>query len=241
MNGWLSISPLQLARHPLHHLARDRANKNDHASLTKLSLRHFVGCTMIQRRTVAAASPSSASAAPSSNSSASRKARRDRGGLSTTAILSLAAVIFLVSLLFPNQVQEAEDLAVQAEQEVVDWWQTHGHLQQKPPVPMEDNTRASSSRTKQANERLANRPSPWVEGEKKLKQKLKELVKLQAEGKFLGVPVLTRYLGEDIPAWPGDGVNVDEWKKQVDAKYEEMRKEEDEWRKKMAALIPDRG
>jgi hypothetical protein len=69
-----------------------------------------------------------------------------------------------------------------------------------------------------------------TEGEKKLKAKLKVLAERQAQGKDLGVPVLTRWLGEDIPAWPSaETMPKEEWKKRVEDKYAEMRNEEMAW------------
>ena len=80
----------------------------------------------------------------------------------------------------------------------------------------------------------------WVDGEKALKKKLQVLFDIQKKGNSLGVPVLTRYLGEDIPAFVGTSdstMKEEEFKQLVEAKYEEMRKEEEEWQKKMALLI----
>lgn len=51
------------------------------------------------------------------------------------------------------------------------------------------------------------------------------------------MPVLTRWLGDDIPAWAGEGVDVEEWKRKVDQKYAEMREEENEWQKHITALL----
>jgi len=80
----------------------------------------------------------------------------------------------------------------------------------------------------------------WVDREKALKKKLQVLFDMQKKGDSLGVPVLTRYLGEDFPAFvgtPGSTMKEEEFKKLVEAKYEEMRKEEEEWQKKMTLLI----
>jgi len=80
----------------------------------------------------------------------------------------------------------------------------------------------------------------WVLEEKVLKKKLKVLHEQQKKGKNLGVPVLTRYLGENIPAFvgtPESTMEEEEWKKLVEEAYKEMRKEEEEWQKKMALLI----
>ena len=92
-----------------------------------------------------------------------------------------------------------------------------------------------------ATVRMEAQPSRWVDGEKALKKKLQVLYDRQSKGKDLGVPVLTRYLGEDIPAWTTpDIMDEDEWKKKVVDKYEEMRKEEEEWKKEMAKIITQR-
>ena len=79
-----------------------------------------------------------------------------------------------------------------------------------------------------------------MDGEKAHKQKLKVLFDQQANGKNLAAPVLTRYLGESIPAFvgtPDSSMAEEEWKKLVEQKYKEMREEEEEWQKKMAAFI----
>jgi hypothetical protein len=93
------------------------------------------------------------------------------------------------------------------------------------------------------NDNQEAEPTSWVEREKALKRKLRVLYDQQAKGENLGVPVLTRYLGEDIPAYvgtPDSTMKEEEWKILVEAKYKEMRQEEDEWQKKMALLIEKR-
>ena len=56
----------------------------------------------------------------------------------------------------------------------------------------------------------------------------------------MGAPVLTRWLGDDFPAWVGEGMKEEEWRADVDAKYTEMRKDEEAWQKRMQALIDQR-
>jgi hypothetical protein len=89
----------------------------------------------------------------------------------------------------------------------------------------------------EATRRMYAQDSRWVDGEKALKRQLQKLAQLQAAGKELGVPALTRYLGEDFPAWAGTGINRAEWEAKRDEKYAEMRKAETEWNKKITQLI----
>jgi len=103
-----------------------------------------------------------------------------------------------------------------------------------------DNANLNRASSDAATARMEAQPSRWVDGEKALRKKLRVLYDIQMKGQSLGVPVLTRYMGEDIPAFvgtPDSTMNEEEWKKLVDAKYEEMTKEEEEWRKKIALLI----
>ena len=100
-----------------------------------------------------------------------------------------------------------------------------------------DDAKAKAEHAK-ANANLHS--SKWVDGEKELKKKLRVLFDQQSKGKNLAAPVLTRYLGEDIPAYvgtPDSTMQVEEWNKLVEKKYEEMRKEEEDWQAKMALFI----
>jgi hypothetical protein len=157
---------------------------------------------------------------------------------STRVLLVVAVLVTAATYMFPADVQSAEHQAHEAykveqelEREMFDWWQKGGH---KPPLLIDTDHEDSKETATQA---MLKQDSKWVDGEKKLKQKLKELATRQEQGKDLGVPVLTRYLGEEIPAWAGEGVNVDEWNKKVAAKYDEMRQEEEEWKKMMQGII----
>ena len=145
--------------------------------------------------------------------------------------------------------QEAEQLAKKAyeaereiEREMAEWWQGEG--QNKPPVIVEHtqstsqvsassgSTSGGSVEMNEATKRMLQQESKWVDGEKKLKAKLKGLVEQQARGQEVGVPVLTRYLGDDFPAWaPKDWTEeqVQKWNQDISDKYVEMRKAETEW------------
>lgn len=153
----------------------------------------------------------------------------------------------MANFMFP-EVQNAEQEIVQGayaaeqklEQEMIDWWTSNGH--NPPPVMVLDEgdphrKTAEIKAARASTERMINDDSKWVDGEKKLKKELKKLVALQQEGKDVGVPVLTRWLGDDIPAWAGEGVDVDEWNAKVKARYDEMRKEEERWNDMVVATI----
>jgi len=88
-----------------------------------------------------------------------------------------------------------------------------------------------------ASEAMLKQSSSWVDGEKKLKKQLRALKERQMQGNDLGVPVLTRWLGNDIPAWPGEGIDVEEWRERVEARYAEMREEEEKWKEKVSKFM----
>jgi hypothetical protein len=163
-------------------------------------------------------------------------------------IILLAATILVVSwYFFPAQVllaeQEAElvthelaQKAILAEHKVEDW--IHEPQQQQRPVAALDRSASEA-----ATARMMAQSSNWVDGEKALKRQLAKLSERQQKGELLGVPVLTRYLGEDFPAWVEPGKTNDdgaEWKRKVDAKYAEMRTQEEEWKKQMQEIIDQR-
>jgi hypothetical protein len=66
-----------------------------------------------------------------------------------------------------------------------------------------------------------------------------ELYEKQQKGELLGVPVLTRWLGDDFPAWVTPDMGEKKWRDDVAAKYTEMREEED-WKKQMQKIIDRR-
>lgn len=144
--------------------------------------------------------------------------------------LTLVAVVLTMAIwLFPDEVAYAEREAVREaqlmEEGIADWW-AGGDTNAAAPEPKNE-----------ATKRMLAQSSKWVDGEKKLKKMLKELAERQKDGKDIGVPVLTRYLGDDIPAWPKDGLSTEEWQKKVDQRYADMRKEEEQWKERIAALL----
>ena len=172
--------------------------------------------------------------------------------ISTGMLLLLAFLLTLANyqISTPPQVQQVEhDLFEGAreaehvmEQEMRDWWGSrNGPQQQQQPPPLSSNNNVEQQQRRAVAERMASQRQPhqqsWVEGEQRLKRELQKLVALQQQGQELGVPVLTRWLGEDIPAWAGTGVDRDAWQAQVQARYKEMRLEEEHWRARVADTI----
>lgn len=152
-------------------------------------------------------------------------------------LVLIAVIITIATYLFPSEVQQVEQEAehvaqeaYKAEQEFMDWWRKS----QRPPVPEEQH---ADFQQQDGTARMNKQDSNWVDGEKKLKQKLKVLAERQAQGKDLGVPVLTRYLGEDIPAWPDETMDEATWRKKVELKYAIMREEEKQWRKMVGEFM----
>ena len=161
------------------------------------------------------------------------------GGLRPVVFLMVFAVgLFVVSwILFPAEVMEVEHQAVlegqkianaakRAERRVEDWWE---QAEEK----FKDHEDPASAI-------MASQSSTWVDGEKKLKKKLQVLYEKQLKGEMLGVPVLTRWLGEDVPAYLEPGMDEEEWKRTVDRRYAEMAEEEEQWKKEMAKIVEDR-
>jgi hypothetical protein len=205
----------------------------------------------------------------STAASLSRNKRRKKHSPIILLPLSLILIMVIMWIFFPAKVREVEkeaevvthDLAkkaIQAEHDVEDWWRGqqqqggggggndggNGKRQQDVHNSEEEEEilQDKLARSRAASARMESQGSRWVDGEKKLKQKLLELYDQQQQGKYLGVPVLTRWLGDDIPVYvtPDMDVDVEQWKKQVQDKYAEMRREEEEWQKEMAKLIEQR-
>jgi hypothetical protein len=196
----------------------------------------------------------SSPALPSRN----KKSKRGGGqiGLVRAALLFGAMGLLAMSswVFFPSAVVQVEEemvteakmlskKAVEAEHRVQDWFQN----EEKSTPLQPNNADAAATNTINLDSNAATaammaQDSSWVDGEKKLKEKLKLLAERQGRGLDLGVPVLTRYLGEDFPAWVGSdtGMTVEDWQAQVDKKYAQMRIEEEEWKKRMQAMMDQR-
>jgi hypothetical protein len=172
--------------------------------------------------------------------------RTKKKKLNPVLMLILAAVLLLfVSVyFFPTEVeQEAEyvghelaNRARQAEHKVEELLLHHqaegGGGGAAPAQGNDDGLDASA--------RMLAQSSKWVDGEKALKKKLRVLSDLQQKGEYLGAQVLTRYLGDDFPAWVSKDVNEEEWRTNVKTKYAEMREEEEEWKIRMQQMIDQR-
>ena len=197
--------------------------------------------TIMQRRNVgqssSSAAASSASVGPASNPFSPRRkggrsninsAKRSTSvDISIVVLLLLAFILTAATYLFPAQVEQVEQ---EAEREMNQLLHHHG---QQPPLK-------SADTDQDVYPPLSAMDSRWVDGEKKLKKRLEILAARQQQGLDIGVPVLTRWLGPDIPAWPTDPENTmpeDEWKKRVEAAYTKMREEEMEWRNQMTAYL----
>ena len=156
--------------------------------------------------------------------------RNQRSKAVDTGIVVLLALAFLLTL----ATYMLPDIR-KAEEEELHKIMMGGH--QQPPLIKTSEEEALNS---QPLIKVDEMSTKWVDGEKKLKKRLEILSQRQASGQDIGVPVLTRWLGDDIPAWPTDPDNhMDEaeWKKIVAERYEEMRKEEMEWRSQMTHFL----
>jgi len=145
-------------------------------------------------------------------------------------MLLVALLLTVVTYMFPVRVQKVEDEAAQE----IDNLMYRG---QQPPVKGMAHGDLDGAA---AVPKLSEMGSKWVDGEIFLKKRLEILAQRQDNDHDIGVPVLTRWLGEDIPAWPTDPENPmpeDEWKKRVEEKYAQMGQEEMEWRAQMTAHL----
>ena len=120
------------------------------------------------------------------------------------------------------------------------WHEFHDKHAVQPPIPMDKHPQYNNNNNPadEVSTRSAVTGATWVQGEQKLKQALTVLAARQAQGLDIGVPVLTRWVGDDIPAWPSAATMPEpEWKAAVAARYAAMREEEVEWRARMGDYL----
>ena len=165
-------------------------------------------------------------------------------------LLFLAISIFGLSLyFFPAEVYKVEkDVevvghnlavhAIEAEHEVENWVRTHQYSSSSSSLSAAAGNVPNKETSKDATARMMAQSSKWMDGEKALRKQLQVLMdQQQQDNKNLGVPILTRYLGDDFPAFVTKDMNEQEWKQKVDEKYKQMRKEEEEWQIQMQQLM----
>lgn len=201
----------------------------------------------MQRRPATSNYPLSNPSTPSvpgatQRSTSNRRAPHKKRKLNPILVLiGVALVIMCMSwLFFPDEVNQVEkeaehvgqkiaEQAVLAEHQMQHWMEQNG-----------GSTRSDRSASDAASAAMLTQSSKWVDGEKKLKKKLMELYEKQQNGELLGVPVLTRWLGDDFPAWVTPDMDEEKWRKDVAAKYEQMREEEEQWKRDMQRIIDQR-
>ena len=126
--------------------------------------------------------------------------------------------------------------AMEAEHEVENWVRNHQYTSSSSAAATGKVPRTETS--KDATARMMAQSSKWMDGEKALRKQLQVLMdQQQHNNENLGVPILTRYLGEDFPAFVTKDMNEQEWKQKVDEQYKQMRKEEEEWQIQMQQLM----
>jgi len=209
----------------------------------------------MQRRAATSSHASSSGPTHSSPSGpirslASRRGYGNKKHKLNPIVFVIAFALLLMSLswlFFPDRVVQVEheaeavghqlaDKALRAEHNVQDWIQHHGGRSSNGAIPAPLDRSASDA----ASAAMLAQSSQWVDGEKKLKKKLTELYEKQQKGELLGVPVLTRWLGDDFPAWVTPGMDEQQWRKDVAEKYKQMRVEEDKWKEEMQKIIDKR-
>mmetsp|Transcript_22795 Transcript_22795/g.30171 ORF Transcript_22795/g.30171 Transcript_22795/m.30171 type:complete len:804 (+) Transcript_22795:712-3123(+) len=75
-----------------------------------------------------------------------------------------------------------------------------------------------------ASQAMKHQPSSWVDGERKPKKELLELMERQKQGLDKGVPILTRYLGDDVKVWSKEE-EEGEWKELVKKKEAQLKRD----------------
>lgn len=162
-------------------------------------------------------------------------------------VIGMVVIMMCVSwIYFPDEVlileKEAEQVgqewaqkAIHAEHDMEDW--LHQSDTSTGSASTSGNQKKDQAASEAATARMMAQSSKWVDGEKALKRKLTELAEKQQKGELLGVPVLTRWLGDDYPAWVTPDMDEAKWRSDVAEKYKQMRQEEEEWKKQMQQII----
>ena len=182
------------------------------------------------------------------------------GILRTWVLLLISVVLTMILSIFPEPrqmmyetEQQMEKVVYETEQQlerdVMEYWLSSKQFYTA-------DTSDTTNTMYDADVRMRQQQSPpsssstWVDGEKKLKRALQALVERQQRGLDVGVPVLTRYLGDDLPAFYSTDdpslnhgiATVDEWHRRIQEKYTAMRNEENRWREIVTnTLLSERG
>jgi hypothetical protein len=200
-------------------------------------------------------SGSSRNVVQTQSSPSPQKHKRKHGNVVWAMVVAIALLLVFFSVLFPAELEQVEkeaqslgQAALKKERQFVrdhyGWRQSSQDGSAPPAVgdsrnPPDDwDERVDASRV--ASHQRMGPPGRWVEGEKQLKQRLQVLYDRQQQGLDVGVPVLTRWLGGDFPAYVTPDMDAEEWKKNVEAEYARMRREEDAWQAEMQKLIHQR-
>lgn len=173
-------------------------------------------------------------------------------------LLGAAALILIVTYLLPQQSPSTTGVQPPPHNRLGEQQDTdeshlasqrlHERHQVQPPVPVHEHPDLRDhhpGEDEHADITTTTTGTSWVEGERKLKRALRELAARQARGLDIGVPVLTRWVGDDVPAWPhGEMADTATWKAAVEARYAAMRRDEEAWRTRMTEYLqrqPERG
>jgi len=212
---------------------------------------------------VDASSPSAVSGSFKDKPKNARFFRNVRNAKLVYGIVGTALFFFLASYIFPSEVKEVEMGAIHMEQQMEDYFKhkvgssstttttgQHQHQQQQQPIengnqnqrqeevsPNGEVSNVSHEAQESSSSSLSFSTYSWVEGEKKLKKCLKPLAERQKNGQDLGVPVLTRWLGDDIPCYVSQDVNKAEWEAKVKERYDQMRDENKKWQQQVKEHI----
>eukprot|EP00804_Cyclotella_cryptica_P005342 CCRYP_017423-RA/>CCRYP_017423-RA protein AED:0.03 eAED:0.03 QI:394/1/1/1/1/1/3/123/599 len=109
------------------------------------------------------------------------------------------------------------------------------------------NSALTNAPPREADQRMQDQQSKFVQSEKNLKRQLLQLMQLQNEERakyngrnpnkgssWLGIPISNRYLGQDLLPYPQSGEDEKEWRERMEKRKEELRVlDEKEWKEMM--------